>query len=73
MIGRHLPKGLSFSLSRASGVTAAKRKLAEGAGVPFTQSGRQRKTGAAMGCCVAIALPTASLLLVGLHFSGVFK
>lgn len=51
---RRMPPGLSFSLSRASGLTAAKRKFAKGAEVPFSRPGRQRKAGAAIGCAVAL-------------------
>ena len=44
--------GLSFSWRRATGVTAAKRKIARKTGIPTTRSGRQRKLGAAIGGCL---------------------
>jgi hypothetical protein len=51
--------GLSFSWKRASGLSAAKGRLSRKIGVPLTKSGRQRKAGNAMGCCV----PAAFILL----------
>lgn len=47
--------GLSFSWKRASGLSAAKGQLSRKIGVPLTKSGRQRKAGKAMGCCVPAA------------------
>jgi len=41
--------GLSFSLSRATGVTAAKRKIAKATGIPTSKAGRQRKLGKMLG------------------------
>ena len=46
--------GLSFSWRRALGISAAKGRLSRQLGVPLTRSGRQRKAGAALGCCVAL-------------------
>lgn len=63
---RGLPPGFSFSLSRATGLSEAKRKLSKEAGVPITRSGRQRKLGAAMGCCVVLALPLAGVGLTAI-------
>lgn len=57
MTRRRLPKGFSFSLSRATGLSAVKRRMGKQTGVPFSKSGRQRKAGAAMGCSVVLALP----------------
>lgn len=37
--------GLSFSLSRALGVTAAKQKFARTTGIPTTRAGLERKIG----------------------------
>lgn len=37
--------GLSFSLNRALGVTAAKQKLARTIGIPTTKQGRDAKLG----------------------------
>lgn len=61
MARRRLPKGFSFSLSRATGLSAAKRKLGKQIGVPLSKSGRQRKAGAAMGCSVVLAMPLIGL------------
>ncbi len=47
--------GLSFSWRRASGLSAAKGRLSRKIGVPLTKSGRQRKVGRAMGCCIPAA------------------
>lgn len=47
--------GLSFSLKRAAGISAAKGKLSSKIGIPLTRSGRQRKIGNAMGCCIPFA------------------
>jgi hypothetical protein len=47
--------GLSFSWKRASGLTAAKRKLSREIGIPLTKAGRQRKVAKALGCCVPAA------------------
>jgi len=52
--------GVSFSWKRATGVTAAKQKIARATGIPLTKAGRQRKVGKALGCCVPLAF-----LLVG--------
>jgi len=48
--------GLSFSWKRATGISAAKSKLSRQIGVPLSRSGRQRKFGKAVGCCVAFIL-----------------
>jgi hypothetical protein len=53
--------GFSFSLSRATGLTAVKRKFAKGTEVPLSRPGRQRKTGAAVGCAVAL-IPIVGLI-----------
>ena len=47
--------GLSFSWKRAIGLSSAKAKLSRDLGIPLTRSGRQRKAGNAMGCCVPAA------------------
>ncbi|AWH48621.1 hypothetical protein C1925_05395 [Stenotrophomonas sp. SAU14A_NAIMI4_5] len=44
-----------FSWKRASGLSAAKSKLSRQIGIPLTRSGRQRKMGRALGCCVPAA------------------
>lgn len=55
------PPGFSFSLSPASGLTAAKRKFAKGTEVPLSRPGRQRKMGATVGCAVAL-IPITGLI-----------
>ena len=40
--------GLSFSLKRAVGVTAAKQKIAKKTGIPLTKQGLERKVGGAV-------------------------
>lgn len=37
--------GLSFSLKRAVGITAAKQKISRKTGVPLTKGGLERKVG----------------------------
>ncbi len=37
--------GLSFSLKRAVGITAAKQKIARKTGIPTTRQGLERKVG----------------------------
>jgi len=55
--------GLSFSWRRATGVTAAKRKIARTTGIPTTRSGRQRKLGGmAGGCLLPILMTLLSIL-----------
>lgn len=46
--------GISFSWKRALGISAAKAKISRSIGIPLTRSGRQRKVGRAMGCCVVV-------------------
>lgn len=41
--------GLSFSWKRATGVTAAKRKIAKATGIPTTKQGRRAKLGRMFG------------------------
>lgn len=40
--------GLSFSLKRAVGISAAKQKVARKTGIPTTKAGLERKIGAAI-------------------------
>ena len=40
--------GLSFSLKRAVGISAAKQKIARKTGVPLTKGGLERKVGKMM-------------------------
>jgi len=56
-MGRRSKKfGFSWSWKRASGLSAAKGKLSRKLGVPLTRSGRQRKLGKSLGCCIPFAL-----------------
>ena len=40
--------GLSFSLSRAVGITGLKQKIAKATGIPTTKQGLERKIGGAI-------------------------
>lgn len=53
--------GLSFSWKRALGISAAKGRISRQIGIPLTRSGRQRKIGRAMGCCVPAAFLLTSI------------
>jgi hypothetical protein len=44
--------GFSWSWKRASGLSGAKARLSRQIGIPLTRSGRQRKVGRALGCCL---------------------
>ena len=46
-----------FSWKRAVGISRAKSNISRKIGIPLTRSGRQRKAGAAMGCCVIYVIP----------------
>lgn len=52
--------GLSFSWRKASGITKVRKEAARKTGIPTTKSGRQRKVGKALGCCIPFVI-----LLVG--------
>ena len=47
--------GFSFSWKRASGISAAKGRISRKTGMPMSRSGRQRKIGRMMGCCIPFA------------------
>ncbi|MDZ7620504.1 MAG: hypothetical protein U1E05_26170 [Patescibacteria group bacterium] len=53
--------GFSFSWKRAIGISAAKGRISRKIGVPLTRSGRQRKAGRMLGCCIPFAILLASL------------
>jgi hypothetical protein len=55
--------GFSFSWKRALGISAAKGRISRKIGIPLTRSGRQRKLGRAMGCCVMLATLLPALTL----------
>lgn len=67
---RRKPPGFSFSSSRATGLTTAKRKFGKGTGVPLSCPGRQLKTAASIGCAVAL-IPVAGLLSLTLKLLAV--
>ena len=46
--------GFSFSRKRALGISSAKARISRKIGIPLTRSGRQRKMGRMMGCCVYV-------------------
>jgi len=55
-MGRRRRKwGFSWSWRRASGWSAAKGRASRRLGIPLTRSGRQRKMGRMIGCCVPLA------------------
>lgn len=66
--------GLSFSWKRALGISSAKAKLSRQIGIPLTRSGRQRKMGRAVGCCVPAAFLVVgfSSLILGVKHLVVF-
>lgn len=47
--------GLSFSLSRALGISAEKARISRAIGVPLTRSGRERKLGRMIGQGLGLA------------------
>ena len=62
-----MPNRGGFSWKRAIGVTRAKQRIARQTGIPWTKSGRERKTGRMVtggGCLIPGLLPVlaASLL-----------
>jgi hypothetical protein len=54
-----------FSWKRALGVTKVKQNISRKIGIPLTRSGRQRKAGAAAGCCVVLIIP---IFIVGISY-----
>jgi hypothetical protein len=60
--------GFSFSWRRAIGLSAAKGRLSRQIGIPLTRSGRQRKMGRAMGCCVPLAMLIGCVAGIGGNF-----
>lgn len=53
--------GFSFSWKRAGGISAAKARRSRRIGFPLTRSGRQRKLGRMLGCCVLFVLLVGGL------------
>lgn len=61
--------GFSFSWRRAIGLSALKGRISRAIGIPLTQDGRRRKLGAALGCCVPLALLVGGpVLLAGIAY-----
>jgi hypothetical protein len=60
--------GFSFSWKRALGISAAKSRLSRQIGIPLTRSGRQRKVGRALGCCMTAAALLAPLAMIVVLF-----
>lgn len=56
--------GFSFSWKRASGISAAKGKISRTTGIPLTRSGRQRKLGKVVGCCIPFVALIGSLVVI---------
>ena len=54
-----------FSWKRALGITKMKQNISRKTGIPLTKSGRQRKAGAAMGCCIVLFVP---VLVAGISY-----
>ena len=59
-MGRRKKFGLSWSWKRASGLSAMKGKISRKTGIPLSKSGRQRKIGRALGCCIPFAVLVAT-------------
>lgn len=53
--GNGIP-GFSFSWRRALGISQAQARLSRRIGVPLSRSGRQRKAGRLLGCCLPLLL-----------------
>lgn len=61
--GRRRTYGFSFSWKRALGISGMKNRISRKTGIPLTRSGRQRKVGRMMGCCLPLAAAGAAILL----------
>jgi hypothetical protein len=55
-MSRQRKYGFSFSWKRALGISAFKGRLSRQLGIPLTRSGRQRKVGRMLGCCIPFAM-----------------
>jgi hypothetical protein len=55
-MSRQRKYGFSFSWKRALGISAFKGRLSRQLGIPLTRSGRQRKVGRMLGCCIPLAM-----------------
>ncbi|MFM1832230.1 MAG: hypothetical protein RLZZ461_546 [Planctomycetota bacterium] len=66
-MSRRKTYGFSFSWKRAIGLSGLKNRISRKIGIPLTRSGRQRKMGRLMGCCV----PLAAVLITGVTLGAV--
>jgi hypothetical protein len=64
MGGRRRKYGFSWSWKRACGLSAAKGRLSRALGVPLSRSGRQRKVGRMLGCCLPAVVVLGALAVV---------
>jgi len=55
-MGKRKKFGFSFSWKRAAGISSAKGKISKKIGIPLTQSGRQKKIGSKLGCCLSLLI-----------------
>lgn len=60
-MGRKRKYGFSFSWKRATSISAAKGRMSRRTGIPLSRSGRQRKIGRMVGCCIPFALLVGSV------------
>ncbi len=75
-MARRKKYGFSFSLRRATGVSALKGKISRKTGIPLTKSGRERKVGRLAtggGCCVALLSLIVWGVLAGVGVAAVAK
>jgi hypothetical protein len=61
MSSRRRKWGFSWSWRRAIGWSGAKARLSRRLGIPLTRSGRQRKIGRLMGCCIPLGFLLSGL------------
>jgi len=53
-MGKKKKFGFSWSWKRALGISSTKGKISRKIGIPLTKSGRQKKIGRGLGCCVIL-------------------
>lgn len=69
-MGRRRKYGISFSPSRAVGISGLKAKISRQVGIPLTKSGRERKIGRLMtggGCCVVVLALAGPFIVAALY------
>lgn len=57
--------GFSFSWKRALGVSSAKQRVSRRTRIPMTRSGRQRKVGRTLGCCIPLVGAAVAMIALG--------